>query len=153
MSNNDVLRSLYFIFNLNEESLIKIFSLADRVISGDKICSWLKSEEDPEFISCSDEEILSCLDGLIYENRGKKEGVAPQRNQQLTNNLILKKVKIALSLKNEEVLSIFESVDIEMKEYEINAFFRKQDHKNYRKCKDKLLRNFLKGLQDKYYKA
>lgn len=67
--------------------------------------------------------------------------------KSLNNNLVLQKLKIALNLKAEELLAVFEAADFTLSQHELSAFFRKPEHKNYRECKDQVLRNFLMGLQ------
>ena len=64
----------------------------------------------------------------------------------LTNNDILKKLRVALELKDEDIVKILSLVDFEISKTELGAFFRKEDHPNYRPCGDQLLRNFLNGL-------
>lgn len=64
----------------------------------------------------------------------------------MTNNDILKKLRVALKLKNEDILHILTLVDFKVGISELNALFRKEDHPNYRECGDQLLRNFLNGL-------
>ncbi len=64
----------------------------------------------------------------------------------LTNNDILKKLRVALELKDEDIVKILSLVDFEITKTELSAFFRKEDHPNYRPCGDQLLRNFLNGL-------
>ena len=88
--------------------------------------------------------------GLICDKRGKKEGPQPTPEKRLNNNLIFLKLKIALNLQADEVYEILERADFSLSKHEISAFFRKPDHKNYRSCKDQVLRNFLKGLELKY---
>lgn len=64
----------------------------------------------------------------------------------LTNNDVLKKLRVALELKDEDVIHILSLVDFEISKAEIGALYRKEDHPNYRACGDQLLRNFLNGL-------
>ena len=64
----------------------------------------------------------------------------------LTNNDILKKLRVALELKDDDILQILKLVDYEVSKSELNAIFRKEDHTNYMPCGDQLLRNFLNGL-------
>ena len=64
----------------------------------------------------------------------------------LTNNDILKKLRVALELKDDDILKILKLVDYEVSKSELNAIFRKEDHTNYMPCGDQLLRNFLNGL-------
>ena len=80
----------------------------------------------------------------------KKEDSLEKPEKKLTNNIIFNKLKIALSLKAENVLAILELSEFHISKHELSAFFRKSGHKHYRECKDQVLRNFLNGLQIKY---
>ncbi len=64
----------------------------------------------------------------------------------MTNNDILKKLRVALKLRNDDILEILKLVDFPVSKAEINALFRTEDHPNYKECGDQLLRNFLNGL-------
>ncbi len=64
----------------------------------------------------------------------------------LSNNDILKKLRVALELKDEDVIKILKLVDFEISKSEINALYRNPEHPNFKQCGDQLLRNFLNGL-------
>ncbi|MFA6401869.1 MAG: DUF1456 family protein [Salinivirgaceae bacterium] len=64
----------------------------------------------------------------------------------MTNNDILKKLRVALHLRDEDIIEILKLVDFEISKSELGAVFRKEDHPNYKPCGDQLLRNFLNGL-------
>lgn len=64
----------------------------------------------------------------------------------LTNNDILKKLRVALSYKDTDIIEILELVDFKISKTELSAFFRSEDHPNYQECGDQVLRNFLNGL-------
>lgn len=64
----------------------------------------------------------------------------------LTNNDILKKLRVALSFKDSDILECLELVDFKITKSELSAIFRNVDHPNYKECGDQLLRNFLNGL-------
>lgn len=64
----------------------------------------------------------------------------------MTNNDILKKLRVALHLRNDEIIEILKLVDFKVTASELGALFRKEDHPNYKDCGDQLLRNFLNGL-------
>lgn len=130
--------------------MIALFGLADHQVTREQISDWLKKDDDPAFKECSDVELVIFLNGLINERRGKREGPQPRPEQHLTNNIIFQKLKIALDLKAEDVLEILGLTDMHISKHELSAFFRKQEHKHYRECKDQILRNFLNGLQLKY---
>ena len=87
---------------------------------------------------------------MINQRRGKKEGAQPKPEQNLNNNIIFRKLKIALDLKAEDILEILSLTDVRISKHELSAFFRKPGHKHYRDCQDQILRNFLNGMQIKY---
>jgi hypothetical protein len=64
----------------------------------------------------------------------------------MNNNDIFKKLRVALQLRDEQIIAIMELVDFRMSVAELGAFFRKHDHPNYMECGDQVLRNFLNGL-------
>ena len=150
MDNNDILRRLRYALELNDNSMIKIFSLADHEVTREQVSNWLKKEGDLDFVSCNDLLLATFLNGFIILKRGKREGVQPKPEKNLNNNIILTKLKIALNLKAEDVLLILEFSDFVLSKHELSAFFRKKDHKHYRECKDQILRNFIQGVQLKY---
>lgn len=64
----------------------------------------------------------------------------------MTNNDILKKLRVALHLRNDEIIQILSLVDFKVTASELGALFRKEGHELYKPCGDQLLRNFLNGL-------
>ena len=150
MINNDILRRVRYIFDFNDKKMIALFGLADHVVTREEISNWLKKDDDPAFQECSDTELAIFLNGLINDKRGKKEGPAPEPEKRLSNNIIFMKLKIALNLKAEDVLTIMKLAGFVMSKHELSAFFRKPGHKHYRVCQDQILRNFLQGMQLKY---
>lgn len=150
MTNNDVLRRIRYTFDFSDPKMVAIFGAADLQVTKEQVNSWLKRDEDPEFQPCSDTQLASFLNGLINDKRGKKEGPQPQPEQKLTNNIIFNKLKIALDLKSDEILEIMVLANLRMSKHELSAFFRKPSHKNYRECKDQILRNFLSGVAIRY---
>jgi len=64
----------------------------------------------------------------------------------MSNNDIFKKLRVALHLKNDDIIAILKLVDFKISESELGAIFRKDDHPNYKPCGDQILRNFLNGL-------
>ena len=64
----------------------------------------------------------------------------------MTNNDIFKKLRVALSLKNTDIIEILKLVNFSISESELSAIFRADDHPNFKPCGDQLLRNFLNGL-------
>ena len=64
----------------------------------------------------------------------------------MTNNDIFKKLRVALKLRDDDIVAILTLVDFKISKSELSAFFRKEDHPNYMECGDQVLRNFLNGL-------
>lgn len=151
MNNNDIIRRLRFTFSFDDQKMIKIFGLAERDTSRAEVSAWLKKEDAEGYEILYDKDFSYFLDGLIYEFRGKKEGPLSKPEKRLNNNIIFRKLKIALSLKDEDILEILMLVDFRMGKHELSAFFRNPAQSQFRKCKDQVLRNFVHGLQVKYY--
>lgn len=150
MTNNDILRSIRYAFDFSEPKMIAIFGLAAAQVTRKQISNWLKPDDDPAFQNCSDTQLAMFLNGLIIERRGKKEGPQPEPENKLNNNIVFRKLKIALDLKAEDILQILAQTDVHISKHELSAFFRNPGHKHYRECKDQILRNFLKGVTMKY---
>lgn len=150
MTNNDVLRRVRYTFDFNDSKMMAIFSLADHKITREQLSDWLKKDDDPAYINCPDKQLAIFLNGLINDKRGKREGAQPEPEKTLNNNIIFRKLTIALNLKSDDVLAVLALADLRISKHELSAFFRKADHKHYRVCKDQILRNFLQGLQRKY---
>ncbi len=150
MDNNDILRSLRYTFDLNDQQMIDLFALANKEVTRAEISNWLKREEDPDFIILKDVELATFLNGFINDKRGKREGEQPAPEKKLNNNIILRKLKIALNFRDDDMLATFKLADMRISKHELSAFFRKPTQNQYRECKDQFLRNFLAGLKEKY---
>ena len=151
MQNNDIIRRIRYTFEFKDSKMIEIFALADSEVTRAQISNWLKKQGDPSFTELTDHDLALFLNGLIVLKRGKKDGPAPIVERQLNNNIILRKLKIALDLKDVDVLEILKLVDVNISKHELSAFFRKPDHNHYRPCMDQMLRNFIHGMQIKYH--
>ena len=150
MTNNDILRRIRYVFDFNDRTMIAIFALAEREVTRELISDWMKKDEDPAFRKLDDESLATFLNGLIHHRRGKKDGPAPVAERRLTNNLILRKLRIALDLKEADLLEIMGLAEMPLSKPELSALFRSPNHKHYRTCKDQILRNFLRGVQLRY---
>jgi len=83
---------------------------------------------------------------LTLSNRKELTLYPNKINVNMTNNDIFKKLRVALHLKDQDILDIFKFVDFEISKAELGAFFRKEDQSGYKNCGDQFLRNFLNGL-------
>jgi uncharacterized protein YehS (DUF1456 family) len=153
MTNNDILRQLRYALNINDSTMVEIFKLADHEIKQSDLTGLLKKEDEEGFVNCSDDVLGYFLDGLILHKRGRKEikpGETRKPDSRLTNNTILKKLRIALELKEDDMLGILKLADVDISKSELTALFRKEGHKNYKECGEQFLRKFLKGLSIRY---
>jgi uncharacterized protein YehS (DUF1456 family) len=149
MLQNDVLRRLRFALSLDNQATIAVFKLVDYELEENYLMSMMRREEEPGFTPCRDKVLGLFLDGLVIKNRGRQDGVTPrplQAGEILSNNDILRKIKIAMNYQQEDMLNILRTADFAIGKSELTALFRKPDHRSYRPCGDQLLRNFLQGM-------
>ncbi len=147
MINNDVLRSVRYMLDLSDPKVVAVIKLSGLEVDLDTVRAYLKKDEEEGYLECDDEVLAHFLDGLIFHLRGKDESRPAQRIElPVTNNMVLKKLRVAFELKEEDLHDILQSVDFPVSKPELSALFRKFGHSNYRTCGDQLLRNFLKGL-------
>lgn len=149
MTNNDILGRIRYLFNLKDLDVVALFNLANYHTEEAQVINWLRKEEDPLYVPMLDKELAAFLDGLIVDKRGKKEGPQPEPEEILSNNNVLRKLKIALNLKSDDIIALFASIDKKISKPELSSFFRHPDHSSYRPLMDQYLRNFLTALQVK----
>lgn len=169
MNNNDILIRLRYALNLKDAEMIEIFKLGDYKVTLEEVQKMLiKSkdsdhqaaldEDEENYIKCNPFMLESFLNGLIIFKRGKQEPKPGQpekpemtlKDNRHVNNVLLKKVKIALSLTSEDMLDILKLAGVTVTKGELGAILRKEGHPKYVVCGDKYARNFLKGLAMKY---
>jgi uncharacterized protein YehS (DUF1456 family) len=147
MTHNDALRSLRHILNINDAKFSEIFALGGCVVSPAETSAYLESEEAPGYKECTHATMAHFLNGLVIFKRGRDSTKPSQPLEpHVTNNIILKKVRVAFQLKDEDLTKLFAKVGMTVSKTEMSAFFRSRDHRNYRNCGDQMLRNLLKGL-------
>ena len=132
--------------------MLSIFKLGGYEGSKPELATWLAREGEPEFVLCEDEKLARFLNGLIIKNRGSKGDDTPEPERVLSNNMVLRKLKIALNLQADDLLEILKLNEFTLSKHELSALFRRPDHKNYRECLDQLLRNVLDGMEKHYRK-
>jgi uncharacterized protein YehS (DUF1456 family) len=157
--NNYCLRRLRYALSLDNQKMLAIFQQANYKLSLAELKKFLLKEDEKGFIELPDYLLVIFLDGLILDKRGPREGeaelsqaerVESSKKQKLNNNVIVNKIKIALSIKADDLIAILELADFRISKSEISAFFRKPAHRNYRECGNQFLRNLLTGLTEKY---
>ena len=147
MTHNDVLRSVRYLLNLSDAGFIRIFQLGEREVSGAEVTGYLKREDEAGFQACGDRVMAHFLNGLVIYRRGKDESRPPPPVEvPVTNNTVLKKLRAAFELKDDDIIAMLAGTGLRVSKAELGAFFRRRDHRNYRECGDQFLRNFLKAL-------
>jgi len=157
MTNNDILRRLRFAFDFSDQQAAELFSLDPNTsvpMSREQFLRRVVKEEDNDFIECSDLELSAFLDGLIVMKRGLKEpgNAAPRKPStvdRLSKNDVLKKLRIAMTLQEQDMLETLKLGGSELSKAELSALFRNPQHKHFRTCGNQVLRNFIKGLTHK----
>ena len=149
---NEVLYRIQKALNLTTEEMLRAYELEDYKMDASHLDALLKRHQDKAFVPASYEELGVFLDGLVTLKRGP----SPKKSNddeavELTNNLILKKLRIALELKEAETEIIFGLADVQLSKQQLSSLFRKESHKNFKVCSDELLMAFLEGLDEFYY--
>ncbi|WP_432361495.1 DUF1456 family protein [Sporosarcina sp. UB5] len=163
MNNNDILIRLRYALDLKNTEMVDIFKLGGVEVTKEDVLLLLTKSNDDEAenelqMKCTNHMLDSFLNGLIIYKRGKQEPKPGQPQapagssitNENVNNILLKKVKIALALTGEDMLDILEDAGVIVSKGELSAVLRKEGHKNYKPCLDRYARNFLKGLALKY---
>ena len=171
MNNNDILIRLRYAFDIKDTDMMEIFKLGgititkeelERMLLKPKSNSNLDSED--EFVAnddmkkCNNFMLESFLNGFIILKRGKQELKPGEPEKQAyiikdnktVNNVVLKKLKIALSLTGEDMLLILKGAGSNLSNGELSAVLRREGQRNYKECGDRYVRNFLKGLAIRY---
>ncbi len=153
MINNDVLRRLRYALNITDLKVIELFKLAGHQMERPELDSLFKKEDEPGYAECGDAVMERFLEGLVISRRGKKENTdapKPREGTRLSNNDILKGIRIALEFKDDDIIAVMALAGVTLSKPELSSFFRKVGQRNYRPCGDQFLRNFLVGLTAKY---
>jgi|TARA_R110002126_G_scaffold15422_3_gene63227 uncharacterized protein YehS (DUF1456 family) len=132
--------------------MVNMFKSGGLDLKREEVANFLKNEDEPFYNAIVDIDLAAFLNGFIIEKRGKKEGEEPKPEKTLNNNIVFRKLRIALDLKEDDVLEILSSVGMHISPHELSAFFRKPSQPQFRPCKDQILRNFLNGLKKRYRK-
>lgn len=149
MINNDVLRAIRYMLDLSDGKVVEIVQLADPAFPIEKadVQAFLKKDDDEGYAECSNAVLAHFLDGLIVHYRGRDPNVPPRPVEtRVNNNVVLKKLRVAFELKDADMHQAFADAGFPVSKPELSALFRQPGHKNFRRCGDQLLRNFLKGL-------
>lgn len=140
MNHHDLARRLAATFDLDEVRLAAVLALGGEPVAADEVASLLGPVNRP----VSDALLAQLLDGLIAQRRGAP--AEPRPAGRLTNNAVLKKLRVALSLQEADVLAALSAGGHPLSARELGALSRSPDNKRYRACSDEVLDAFLTGL-------
>ena len=149
MTNNDILRRFRYALDISNATMLRIFSLAGQEVNQATLMGLLKKEDEEGYHECDPLCMEHFLEGLIILKRGRMENAVARpthAEKEFTNNDILRKLRIALELKEDDMIAIMNAAGVTISKSELSALFRAKGHKNYKVCGDQFLRNFLKGL-------
>jgi uncharacterized protein YehS (DUF1456 family) len=150
MTNNDILRRLRHALNINDSMVAEMIGKTGQDASRSQVNRWLKREEEGGYEALSDTTLCRFLDGLIIKKRGPRpDGSVPDPEALLSNNEVLKKLRIALKLRDGDVIAVFKRAGFVVTKAELGSFFRKEGHHSYRTCPEQVLRKFIQGLGTK----
>ncbi len=90
---------------------------------------------------------LRFLDGVVEHRRGPGSGGRPPAPARVSNNLVLKKLRVALQLRDPDMLAVFTRAGVHLSRYELGAMFRAEGNKRFTRCSDERLLCFLTGLR------
>lgn len=148
MSTNDALRTLRYILNVPDKVMCEIAELGGIKISLNDMASYLAKEDEPSFVKCPDRQASHFLNGLVIFKRGADPTRPPAPlDLPVDNNVILKKVRVAFQLTDEDIVNRLEKEGLLIRKSEFTAFFRKKDHPKYRPVGDQILRYLLKSFR------
>lgn len=169
MNNNDMLIKIKQALDIKNTDMVEIFKFGGIELSEEEVLKMLivskenyyeggdDHDEIEESTKCKNSTLESFLNGFIIFKRGERDSkpgqseipsLAIMGNKNI-NNIMLKKLKIALSLSSQGMLDIFEAAGDPLTKDELSNLFRKEGHKHYKKCDDKHAMNFLEGLAKK----
>jgi len=175
MTNNDILIRLRYALEIKDGDMVEIFKQGGIEVTKEEVQRMLiKSKDSPQdetgisgdvhnnedIKKCNNFMLESFLNGFIIYKRGKQDSKPGQtekptlaiKDKDSVNNVLLKKLKIALALSSEDMLDILKKGGIVITKGELSAIFRKEGHRNYKECGDSYAKNFLKGLAVQYRK-
>jgi uncharacterized protein YehS (DUF1456 family) len=152
MQINDILFKIKTALSLSNSEIIEAYKLADFTMSEERVSNIVKRHQDKGYEEATYEELGLFLDGLVVLKRGENsKKVDSDEVVELTNNLILKKLRVAMNLKESELVIIFALAEVTLTKRQIGSLFRKEGGKNFKACSYELLMAFIEGLDEFYY--
>jgi len=149
MISNDILRSVRYTLDLSDKQALAMIHDGGHQSRAEELATYLLKETEADFAACPDTVLAAFLNGLINARRGKRPSQPPPETK-LDNNLVLKKLRIAFALRDDDLHTMVAAAGSTLSRAELNAVFQKPDHKNFKSCGDQLMRQFLQALTAKF---
>ncbi|MER2000615.1 MAG: DUF1456 family protein [Lysinibacillus sp.] len=162
MTNNDILIRLRYALDIKNVDMVEMFKLGGAHVTKDELMNMLikvqDDEEAPEnFIKVNNKLLEQFLNGFVTYKRGSQKdengNIKPPieaTGKENANNMLLKKVKIALGLTSDDLVDLLYEGGVTVSKGEMGAILRNPTHKNYKVCGDRFARCFIKGLTYKH---
>ena len=148
MTNNNIFDRLRAILNLTDAEVLECLNLTGCTLTPEAEASLDTQVQAEARTPLTDALLADFLDGLIISRRGPSPSGSGGHNDvvELTNNMILKKLRIALNLYADDMLNLFHLGGKTLNKGELTVLFRKPTNKHYKPCGDELLSAFLEGV-------
>ena len=149
MTSNDILRRLRNALSLNDAEVIRLAGLGGmKVYKADLFTDEGEDDDDASYVLGPPGVLGAFLDGLVLDRRGppKPGTTPPPPPKELTTNGVLKRIRVALMLRDDDIIGMLEAAGQPMSKGEVSALFRRPDHRSFRPCGHQVLRKFLRGL-------
>ncbi len=147
--NNQILRSIRYLLDLPDATVMQWINGQGLSATADDVGGWLHREGEEGYTHCPDTALSAFLNGLIEQRRGRREPPLPLE-ESVDNNAVLRKLRIAFTLRDTDIVAILAGSGKQYSKAQINALFQKPTHKNFQRCGDQVLRHFLTGLTRRY---
>ncbi|MFT6302995.1 MAG: hypothetical protein ACI9XK_005102 [Granulosicoccus sp.] len=149
MDTNDYTRRIRYALKIDDADAMRLIKLGGDSATLEEVRGWRMKEGGDEYLPCPEPMLLAFLNGLVIDHRGPPPNSPyrkPKSAERFDNNTVLKQLRIALSLRTDDVHDYIQAGGGRLGKTEVGAFFRNSDARNYRRCGDQVMRWFLAGL-------
>lgn len=149
MKSNLIFRKIVQALGLDTQKVQEVFANTDIEINDQEMVRLLNDGDESNMGPMPDYVLVLFLNGLVDAFRGKKEGAVAlpvTKTTKITNNDVLKKLRIVLNLQEQDLRDALKLVTIELTKSDLSALFRKAGHPHYKVCDDELLMDFIEGF-------
>ena len=148
MTHNTILDIVRSSLKLTDAKVLECFTLGGSSLSPEALAEVTAKVQGEEPGALTDAHLAAFLDGLIVARRGPSPSSSSRADAvvELTNNTILKKMRIALNLQAEGMLQLFDAGGKTLTRGDLTVLFRKPTHKHYKACGDELFLAFFEGM-------